>query len=406
LLGVSNLGDPPIITLQPAGAAIPIGGTYTFRTDTTSATPATYQWYRIPAGSTVGVAIPGANAVTYTLPPSATNLSNDQDGYYQVITNANGLDLSATATIAVGPGIFLPPSGEPATVSENAGEVAVFSVNATSTLPLSYQWYSAAPGSSSFAAIAGATASSYTIAATTSDQNGTNFYVVVNNGQTAAVTSNTAGLWVGQLPMSTNLCDSWVALGYATAQANCSYQLTPAKASVAGAVMWPKLVPTSNMMFNFTVTTNNTSPIPGEGFALVIGDPSLGATPKSLGIGGLGLGANGIPGFAITFNIDGVTGGPTTPFLANTFNGSGRYANPWIDTNNSLAPLAAPGVTTTHTFAVMILDDAMNITMDGLQIFHGDALLPPVGYIYFTAANGANYEQLTIGNLTAIVTPQ
>lgn len=405
-LGVSNLGDPPIITLQPAGAAIPIGSTYTFRTDTTSATPATYQWYRIPAGSTAGVAIPGANAVTYTLPSSATNLSNDQDGYYQVITNANGLDLSATATIAVGPGIFLPPSGEPATVSENAGEVAVFSVNATSTLPLSYQWYSAAPGSSNFAAIAGATAGSYTIAATTSDQNGSNFYVVVSNGQTAAVTSTTAGLWVGQLPMSTNLCDSWVALGYATAQANCSYQLTPAKASVTGAVMWPKLVPTSNMMFNFTVTTSNTSPIPGEGFALVIGDPSLGATPKSLGSGGLGLGANGIPGFAITFNIDGVTGGPTTPFLANTFDGSGRYANPWIDTNNSLAPLAAPGVTTTHTFAVMILDDAMNITMDGLQIFHGDALLPPVGYIYFTAANGANYEQLTIGNLTAIVAPQ
>jgi hypothetical protein len=406
LLGVNNLGEPPIITLQPVGAAISIGGTYTFRTDTTSASTPVYQWYRIPAGSTAGIAIPGANAVTYTIPATATNLSNDQDGYYQVITNPNGLDLSATATIAVGPGIFLPPSGEPATVSEDAGEVAVFSVNATSTLPLSYQWYSAAPGSSSFAAIPGATASSYTISATTSDQNGSNFYVVVSNGQTAAVKSTTAGLWVGQLPMVTNLCDSWTALGYATAQANCGYQLTSAKANVAGAVMWPRLVPTANMMLNFTVTTNNTSPIPGEGFALVIGDPSLGATPKSIGSGGLGLGANGIPGFAITFNIDGVTGGPTTPFLANTFNGSGLYANPWIDTNNSLTPLAAPGVTTTHTFAVIFLDDALDVTMDGLQIFHGDALLPPVGYIYFTAANGSNYEQLTIGNLTAIVAPQ
>jgi hypothetical protein len=406
LLGVSNLGEPPIITLQPVGAAIPVGGTYTFRTDTTSATTPVYQWYRIPAGGTAGVAIPGANAVTYTVPASATNLSNDQDGYYQVITNTNGLDLSATATIAVGPGIFLPPSGEPETVSENAGEVAVFSVNATSTLPLSYQWYSAAPGSSSFGAIAGATASSYTIPATTLDQNGSNFYVVVSDGQTAAVTSTTAGLWVSQLPMSTNLCDSWVALGYATAQANCGYQLTPAKANLTGAVMWPKLVPTANMMLTFTVSTTNTSPIPGEGFALAIGDPSLGATTKSLGSGGLGLGANGIPGFAITFNIDGVTGGPTTPFLGNTFNGNGLYANPWIDTNNSLAPLAAPGVTTTHTFLVIILNDALDITMDGLQIFHGDALVPPVGYIYFTAANGSNYEQLTISNLTAIVAPQ
>jgi hypothetical protein len=206
--------------------------------------------------------------------------------------------------------------------------------------------------------------------------------------------------------MSTNLCDSWVALGYATAQANCSYQLTPAKANLAGAVMWPKLVPTANMMFTFTITTSNTSPIPGEGFALVIGDPSLGATTKSLGSNGLGLGANGIPGFATTFNIDGVAGGPTTPFLANTFDGSGLYANPWIDINDSLVPLAAPGVTTTHTFMVMILYDALDITMDGLQIFHGDALLPPVGYIYFTAANGSNYEQLTISNLTVIVAPQ
>jgi hypothetical protein len=40
------------------------------------------------------------------------------------------------------------------------------------------------------------------------------------------------------------------------------------------------------------------------------------------------------------------------------------------------------------------------------RIFHGDALVPPVGYIDFTAANGSNYEQLTISNLTAIVAPQ
>jgi hypothetical protein len=406
VLSVNALGAPPIITLQPADAAIPVGGTTSFRTDTTSSSAATYQWYRIPAGSTVGVPIPGATGLGYTVPASMTNLSNDQDGYYQVVTNASGIDLSATAALAIGPGIFLPPSGEPVTVSEDPGEVAMFSVNASSTLPLSYQWYMAAPGSSSFTAIPGATASSYTIASTTKAQNGSNFYAVVSNGQTASVTSTTAGLWVGQLPVVTNLCDSWVSLGYATQQANCSYQLTPAKANVAGGVMWPKLIPTSDVSLSFTITTSNTSPVPGQGFAIVFGDPSLGATVSSLGSVGEGLGADTIPGVATTLHVNGPLGGGVTPYLANTFTGHGLYGNPWTDTNMTLAPLASPGVSTTHNFIVNAQNGMLNVLMDGVQIFHTGVLLPPVAYLYFTAANGTNYEQVNISNLTAVFAPQ
>ncbi len=405
-LSLKDMAVPPIITQQPVSQAVGVGGSVTFRTDTATATASTYQWYRVPAGAATGTAIAGANASSYTVPGSATNVSNDQDGYYLVVSNAAGSDVSATATVAVGQGILIRAVDQPQTVEDNVGDTAVFAVNAISTLPLTYQWYQAAPGSSSFAAIAGATQSSYTIPSTTADMSGSSLYVVVSNGTTASVTSTKAGLLVGQYAQATNLCDAWTGLGYGIQQASCTYQLVPAKSNVAGAVMWPRLVPTSNVQLSFTVSIANPSATPGEGFAIVFGDPSLGAGPKSLGSTGLGLGAAGIPGYAITFNTDSAAGGPKPPFLGTTFSAASQWGNPWMDTNTTLTYLAAPSATVTHTFNVSVLNDAVDVLMDGVQVFHGDAALPPVAYLYFTAANGTNYEQVNIGNLTAIFSPQ
>ena len=76
--------------------------------------------------------------------------------------------------------------------------------------------------------------------------------------------------------------------------------------------MWPTLVATDNIVLSFTVTLSNPSATPADGFTVVLGDPSLGATPTSTGATGFGLGAQGIPGLVFGFdtyhNVDGSTG--------------------------------------------------------------------------------------------------
>jgi Zn-dependent metalloprotease len=80
-------------------------------------------------------------------------------------------------------------TGQPASVTVNAGQTATFSVTATGTAPLSYQWRKNGTN------ISGATSASYTTPATTSTDNGATFSVVVSNSAGSA-TSNNATLTV------------------------------------------------------------------------------------------------------------------------------------------------------------------------------------------------------------------
>jgi chitodextrinase len=92
---------------------------------------------------------------------------------------------AAGGTTVSGPVITAQPSSQVVT----AGQFATFSVGATGSAPLSYQWQkNAAP-------IAGANSASYTTPATTLQDNGTNFLVVVSNSA-GSVTSGSASLAV------------------------------------------------------------------------------------------------------------------------------------------------------------------------------------------------------------------
>ena len=162
------------------------------------------------------------------------------------------------------------------------------------SLPLTYQWYVAAPGSSTFTAIDGATSSTYTLDSASAAANGSVFYVVVSNGVTTSVVSNSAGLFVGPLAGVPDLCSSsWSALGNAVALPGCSFQLVAAANTQHGEIVWPTLISTGDIHISFTVTLSNPSPLPADGFTVLLADPSLGATPTSLGATGMGLGAEG-----------------------------------------------------------------------------------------------------------------
>jgi len=393
--------SPTIIT-QPVGASVAPGGTTTFNV-VASGTPAlTYQWYVIPVGQTTGVAVAGATSDSYTVPSSATAISDDQNQYYVVVTNAYGQAVSQPATLAVGSGILI--TQQPVTQYVDVGSSATFQVTATSNLPLTYQWFEAAPGTSTFTAIPGATSPTYTSGPAASTDSGSVLYVVVSNGVTASVTSVSAGLFVGALQGIPNLCDSnWSPLGNAVAEAGCSYQLTAATNNQIGVLVWPNLISTGDIQLSFTMTLSNPSTVPADGFTVVFGDPSLGATTTSEGAPGMGLGAKGIPGTVFGFDTYHNGGDPPVPYVGVGRGQAALFENPWFNVNTSIPVLVADGMTISHDYTITIEQGQMTVTLDGVQVMSGAVTVPAVAYFYITASTGGSYEQAVISNVSATV---
>jgi len=395
---------PPTIITQPVGESIAAGDTTSFSV-VASGTPAlSYQWYRIPAGQTAGSLIAGATSATYSVPATATAITNDQDSYYVIVSNSYGQAVSQHASLAVGNGILLQITGQPVTQYVDDGASATFQVTAISSLPLTYQWYRADPGSSTFTAIAGATNSTYTLDSASSADTGAVFYVVVSNGVTSSVTSNSAGLFVGPLAGVPNLCDpSWSAIGNAVAGVSCSFQLTAALNNQHGEIVWPTLISTGDIQLNFTVTLSNPSALPADGFAVVLGDPSLGATPTSLGATGMGLGAQGIPGALFALDTYHNAGDPAVPYVAVGRGETALFGKPWFNVNNSIPPVVSSSIAITHSYMVSIVQGQMTVTMDGIQVLSGNFAPPPVAYLYITASTGGSFETTVISNVSATV---
>jgi hypothetical protein len=393
--------SPTIIT-QPAGESVAPGGTTSFSVVATGTPALSYQWFRVPAGLTTGIAIPGATSATYNVPASATAIANDQDAYYVVVSNAYGQAISEHAKLAVGSGILI--TSQPVTQYVDVGASATFQVTAVSNLPLTYQWYEAAPGSSTFTAIAGATGATYTLASAASSDSGSVFHVVVSNGATASVTSNAAGLFVGPLAGVPSLCDpTWSALGNAVAGPGCSVQLAAATFNQHGEIVWPTLISTGDIQVSFTVTLSNPSALPADGFAVVLGDPSLGATPTSLGATGMGLGAKGIPGVVFACDTYHNAGEFPVPYLAVGRGEAAMWEKPWFNVNTSIPVVVAGGMTISHNYTVSIVQGMMTVTLDGVQVISGSVTPPPVAYLYVTASTGGSYEDTVISNVMATV---
>ncbi len=403
-LAVTAGNVPPTIITQPIGQTVAAGGTTSF-TVVASGTPAlSYQWYRIPAGQKTGTAIAGATSASYNVPASATATTNDQDSYYVIVTNAYGQATSQLAPLAVGNGILLQITGQPVTQYVDVGASATYQVTAVSSLPLTYQWYVAAPGSSTFTPIDGATNSTYTLDSTSTTDTGSVFYVVVSNGATSSIISNSAGLFVGPLAGVPDLCNtSWSALGNAVAMPGCSFQLVSAANNKHGEIVWPTLISTGNIQISFTVTLSNPSALPADGFTVLLADPSLGATPTSLGATGMGLGAEGIPGAMFALDTYHNAGDPTVPYLAVGRGETALFGKPWFNVNSAIPAVVSSAIPITHNYTVSIVQGQVTAAMDGVQVFSGTITAPPVAYLFITASTGGSYEDTVVSNVSATV---
>src|SRR6266496_4289003 len=167
------------------------------------------------------------------------------------------------ALAGCGGGSHTPPSGNPPSISAQpanqtvtVGAGATFSVTASGTSPLTYQWVKGTNW------ISGATGASYTTPATSMQDNGAQFHVIVSNA-VGSVNSNTVSLTVNAAAIAPSITQQpagqEVTAGQtatfsvvATGTAPLSYQWQKGTANISGATAASYTTPAT------TVADNNT----------------------------------------------------------------------------------------------------------------------------------------------------
>ena len=204
---ILTVGNPPVITAQPANSTLCAGQTATFAVSVTGSS-LTYQWLQsVDAGATFTI-IPGATNPTLTLPATVVS----QKGYrYRVnvfgCTPAPVASNIATLTVNTLAAI----NTQPTSLVLCEGSNAVYSVAAVGS-GATYQWQVSTTGcAGTFANISGAVTNTLTVVNTQATQSG-NTYRVVVTGTCNTVTSTCATLVVNTpiiittQPASTSAC--------------------------------------------------------------------------------------------------------------------------------------------------------------------------------------------------------
>src|SRR6266481_3419928 len=180
------------------------------------------------------------------------------------------------------PTIVTPPANQTVT----AGQTATFSITASGTAPLSYQWQE------NGADVSGATSASYTTAATTAQDNGAQFRVMVSNPAGSA-TSGMATLTVDSSPtIVTPPANQKVVVGQtatfsitASGTAPLSYKWQKNGADINGATLASYTTPAATAQDNgaqFRVVVSNSAGKATSGMAaLTVDSPPTIVTPPA-----------------------------------------------------------------------------------------------------------------------------
>ena len=152
---VLTVNVPPVITAQPAGVTVALGGSATFSVSTLGTPPIKYQWRKN-----------GGDLLGQTAPQLTINGVQPGDaGNYSVLVSSPA---GTTNSLAAALYVVLPPrfTQQPASRTVTVGDSVTLTAVATGTGPLQYQW------SVNGTNIVGATNSTLALAALRTDQSG------------------------------------------------------------------------------------------------------------------------------------------------------------------------------------------------------------------------------------------
>jgi hypothetical protein len=268
-LSVASAAGAPSVTTDPSNTTQPPSGTATF-TAVVSALPApVFQWQGSTdgatfsvlsdgifdlAGTTAPAIVSGANTRTLTI----DNLDAALDGFSfrVVVSNANGSDTSAAASLTVGTGNTAPSlTAQPADTTKVVGENATFTAAANGNPAPTLQWQRSTNGGGSWsdlsenATYSGVTGATLTVTSVSLAMDGDQFRAVATNSE-GSVNSNAATLTVEDGPViTTHPADVTRTVGQnATFTGGASGTPTPTlqwQRSTNGGVNWSNLTNTA-----------------------------------------------------------------------------------------------------------------------------------------------------------------
>jgi aryl-phospho-beta-D-glucosidase BglC (GH1 family) len=196
-ISVGSAGCPAFTVSAPGNQSVCAGSTASFSTTAGAASTPTYQWeVSTNGGSTWNPVSSGTGGTTTNYTTAATVAGNNGNLYLCAVTDACSNTVnSAAATLTVSSGASI--SSQPTAQTGYVGGSVNFTVGA---LASTYQWYKGPTGSgvslSNGGSISGAMTATLTLSSLTTNDNGANFYVVVNGCGGPPQTSNGAGLTV------------------------------------------------------------------------------------------------------------------------------------------------------------------------------------------------------------------
>ncbi|MFN0137576.1 MAG: immunoglobulin domain-containing protein [Phycisphaerae bacterium] len=199
--------QPATITGDPVDAFVCEGGTTVFAVTATGSPAPTYEWRRNNVALINGNGFSGVSTDTLTINPVE---SGDAGFYTCFVSNSNGNDLSAAATLTVNTSAQITTEPAPSTTLCVGGTLNL-SVTATGTAPMTFQWRRNGNPVSNGGGISGASTANLTINPVSAANAGT-YTVLVNNicnadtSANALVTVNSAALITTEPAAATTIC--------------------------------------------------------------------------------------------------------------------------------------------------------------------------------------------------------
>ena len=276
---------------------------------------------------------------------------------------------------------------QPANATVTAGQTATFSVTASGTAPLTYQWREGGTN------ISGATSASYTTPATSSDNNGEQFSVVVTNSA-GSVTSSDATLTVTTAAVAPNITaqpanQSVVAGATATFSVTASgtapltYQWRKGGTNISGATSASYTTPA-------TSTANN-----GEQFSVVVTNSAGSKTSSNATL--TVTTAAVAPSISTQPANRSVAAGQTATFSV-TASGTTPLSYQWRKGGTNISGATSASYTLQNTtssdngaqFSVVVTNSAGSVTSSNatLTVTTGTSLFPAT--IQLSTLNGTN----------------
>ena len=187
---------------------------------------------------------------------------------------------------------------------------------------------------------------------------------------------------------------AWTTNG-TTSISGATLALTGTAGFSAGSSFFNKPLDTHHLVVSFDSTIGGGSGADGQ--ALVLADPTRGATATSLGYRGGGLGFSGTPGVAVAFVTYQSAGAPSANFAGITDGpvGSTLDAMHWLTTST-----AVPSLRATRHVKVEVLNGTITVSIEGTQVLSQAVTLPSQALLGFSGGSGGLTDNHQVSNVT------